>query len=324
MEMVYMKNLPDADITKMLSAIKGRNEMLYDAIYDVLDSVQGVRKDILAYFAEHAGEFGQTKEHFDILSLLIERNEFTAEWYSWLNEYLRSEPHIRIDDIGILLNEAVEKNISLDELKAIVEGKESLVEVFPMLKKEENDAEGQQIPKYDEDATCVVAEVSDGLEPLENNGIVLPQKENSLRTVRENEPYFGLLNDMLTVMSGAGHGEKDSVINVQDNLNQISAKFQSALKELSAYSTEIVREWEKDRDEMERQKALYHIYQNIIHNQQRKINEMRNEINRLNVLRKAEKKRAQGREALNQKITELQLLATDIERNGSYEYLSGE
>lgn len=325
MEMVYMKNIPDADITEMLSSIKEKNGMLYDTIYDVLNSanMQGIRKDVLSYLAIHAGEFNETKEHSYMLSLLIGRSEFSAEWYSWLNEYISSEVHISIDDMGILLNEAVEKNISLEELKIIVKGKESLVEVFPILEKEGNNAEGQPVPAYNEDAAV---EVSGGPEPVDNNGIIPAQEQNSqkLRMVGEKGPYLGVLNDMLTVMSGAGHGEKDSVLNVQDNLNQIAAKFQSALTELSAYSTEIVRGWEKDRDEMERQKALYHLYQNIIHNQQMKINEMRNEISKLNALRQAERKKARGREALNQKITELQMLATDIERNDSYGYLSGE
>lgn len=53
-------------------------------------------------------------------------------------------------------------------------------------------------------------------------------------------------------------------------------------------------------------------------------NEMRNEINRLNALRQAEEKKARERKALSQKITELQMFATDIERNDSYRYLSGE
>lgn len=51
---------------------------------------------------------------------------------------------------------------------------------------------------------------------------------------------------------------------------------------------------------------------------------MRNEINRLNALRQAEEKKARERKALSQKITELQMFATDIERNDSYRYLSGE
>lgn len=322
MEMVYMKNLSDADITKMLSSIKEKNGMLYDVVYDVLNSpnMQGIRKDVLAYLATHGDE---TIEDSYILSFLIGRREFSAEWYSWLKEYMESEMHIRIDDIGILLNEAVERNISLEELKVIVKGKESLVEVFPMLEREGNDTGEQAIAGCDEDDVYAAAEVSEGLEAAAQNGNI-PAQEQNIHGADGREPYFGVLNDMLTVMSGAGQEEKTSVLSVQDNLNQIAAKFQSALTELSTCSTEIVRGWEKDRGRIERQTALYHLYQNIIRSQQMKINEMRNEINRLNALRKAEEKKARERKALSQKITELQMFATDIERNDSYRYLSGE
>lgn len=318
MEMIYMRNLPDADVTKMLSAVKEKNAMLYDVIYDVLSSKKtaGIRKDVLSYFAGHADEFMNTQEYSYVLSLLMGKR-VSAEWYSWLNQYLSSEVHIGLDDMGILLDEVIEKNISLERVKVILDGKEDLVQVYSLFEEENADA-GVHL-EDNEDTVKYEMATENG---FKGSSIVSPEEGRQLHShsIAGKEPYSEMLGDILTVMSGADYEKRSSVFDVQENFNTILEKFQMAVAELSTHSTNIIREWEKDKDEIGRQKALYHLYQNIIRNQQMKINNLQDEINRLNSLRQEEAKKAQGREALNQKITELQMLAANIEKGDEYGY----
>jgi dsDNA-specific endonuclease/ATPase MutS2 len=99
---------------------------------------------------------------------------------------------------------------------------------------------------------------------------------------------------------------------VQDNINAILAKFQVTVSELTSYATNIVRDWEKDKEEIERLKALNEIQQKVISNQQTKINEMRNQLVRTNEKLQAVKLSEMKSEAIKQKISELDSLASEI------------
>lgn len=118
---------------------------------------------------------------------------------------------------------------------------------------------------------------------------------------------------------------KQNVIIDSDNLNKIVAKFQLAASELAAYSSEVVHEVENDKEEIKRLNALLNLQQRVMSSQQNKINEMRGEIVRLNTRIQNAERTEMRREAINQKISELQSLTLNERKDSenAYSYLEG-
>ena len=118
-----------------------------------------------------------------------------------------------------------------------------------------------------------------------------------------------MFENLLVAMS---HGNKTmdmSVIRVQEEFNKIVAKLQVDLTELTSYVTQVVREWEGDKEEIGRLNALTKIQQKVMSNQQQRINELQGKILRQeNRIREAEKFEMQ-QAAIQRKITELGSLA---------------
>ena len=134
--------------------------------------------------------------------------------------------------------------------------------------------------------------------------VVEEMEEDTSKTDMEE-----MFENLLVAMS---HGNKTmdmSVIRVQEEFNKIVAKLQVDLTELTSYVTQVVREWEGDKEEIGRLNALTKIQQKVMSNQQQRINELQGKILRQeNRIREAEKFEMQ-QAAIQRKITELGSLA---------------
>lgn len=141
---------------------------------------------------------------------------------------------------------------------------------------------------------------------------------------QEDSGYAEMFNSLITVMSIKKDGD-NSARTVSDNLNKIVAKFQLAASELAAYSSEVVHEVENDKEEIKRLNALLNLQQRVMSSQQNKINEMRGEIVRLNTRIQNAERTEMRREAINQKISELQSLTLNERKDSenAYSYLEG-
>ena len=304
-KVICYDDLEKEEIVGYLNTIKEKNATVYNAIYNVLQNNKstGIREDVLKYFSINAESFSKEQEYAFHMAFLIENERLSPKWYEWINDSLISKGTVPLADIMVALNVIIEKDMPLEGAKSLfAENENDVLKILQTVEDyETNEESGRDSEDIDNKSSAVpvVSEES-------KNAITLEAFEGDLRRTSS-------LDDLLNVMNIKGRGAICSVLDVQDGFNKILAKYQLAFTELSSYSTEIIREWEKDKDEIERFNSLYAVYQKMIGRQQRKINEQANEIARLkSVIEDAEKK-ALKRESIIKKITELQLSAQGLQ-----------
>lgn len=297
-------DLEEVEISGHINTIKEKNPIMYNAIYNVLQSngAASIREDVLKYFSMNAEKLPQEQEYAFHMAFLLENKRLSPEWYEWINDSFISKGTVPLADIMVALNAIIEKDMALEDAKKLFNENDN--DVLLILQTVVDYETNESLGVGDEgiinksSAVPVVSETS-------KNALIPESLEGDLQRTSS-------LDDILNVMNIKGRGAICSVLDVQDGFNKILAKYQLAFTELSSYSTEVIREWEKDKDEIERFNSLYAIYQKMIGRQQKKINEQENEIARLkSVIQDAEKK-ALKREAIIKKITELQLSAQGL------------
>lgn len=300
---VFIDELLDGELFQCMEMIKEHNSILYNTLYDNLKNhTVGIRDDVLKYLSENVNQLITGSEYAFHIANLAMNPKVAVGWYAMLNNVVKESP-ISLDDLMVVINQMVEKGMSLDEAVEILDKEDTdIVKMFELVEKYQNPALLTQEESNEADNKEIKAESKDmgKMEPAE------------VKEVGQSSEYVALFDDLLTVMSTKGGGSACSVLDIQEHLNRILAKFQVALTEITAYSTDIIREWEKDKDEIKRMKALYAIYQNLMRRQQSKINELQNENLRLQAVIEEAEKKAMNRRELSEKISELQMLADSV------------
>lgn len=309
-EIIYLKDIEKLEIAKILDTIKEKNDGMYDALLSHLRSegTSGIRDDVLKFIANHIEEFKTDENYLYNIAALVGNAKVTPDHLSWAVSYFNNENLISIDDFMIIFSEAIEKDMPLSVIQKCykdagnneVQLYEKIVSYSGEEKKEEetedNVAGESASDEKTEDKKLELANVSaDVVEEME--------KDTSKTDMEE------MFENLLVAMS---HGNKTmdmSVIRVQEEFNKIVAKLQVDLTELTSYVTQVVREWEGDKEEIGRLNALTKIQQKVMSNQQQRINELQGKILRQeNRIREAEKFEMQ-QAAIQRKITELGSLA---------------
>lgn len=309
-EIIYLKDIEKLEIAKILDTIKEKNDGMYDALLSHLRSegTSGIRDDVLKFIANHIEEFKTDENYLYNIAALVGNAKVTPDHLSWAVSYFNNENLISIDDFMIIFSEAIEKDMPLSVIQKCykdagnneVQLYEKIVSYSGEEKKEEetedNVAGESASDEKTEDKKLELANVS--------ADVVEEMEEDTSKTDMEE-----MFENLLVAMS---HGNKTmdmSVIRVQEEFNKIVAKLQVDLTELTSYVTQVVREWEGDKEEIGRLNALSKIQQKVMSNQQQRINELQGKILRQeNRIREAEKFEMQ-QAAIQRKITELGSLA---------------
>lgn len=309
-EIIYLKDIEKLEIAKILDTIKEKNDGMYDALLSHLRSegTSGIRDDVLKFIANHIEEFKTDENYLYNIAALVGNAKVTPDHLSWAVSYFNNENLISIDDFMIIFSEAIEKDMPLSVIQKCykdagnneVQLYEKIVSYSGEEKKEEetedNVAGESASDEKTEDKKLELANVS--------ADVVEEMEEDTSKTDMEE-----MFENLLVAMS---HGNKTmdmSVIRVQEEFNKIVAKLQVDLTELTSYVTQVVREWEGDKEEIGRLNALTKIQQKVMSNQQQRINELQGKILRQeNRIREAEKFEMQ-QAAIQRKITELGSLA---------------
>lgn len=307
---IYFKDIEKPEITEILDTIKKKNDGMYDALLSHLRSegTSGIRDDILKFIANHIEEFKTDENYLYNIAALVGNAKVTPDHMSWAVSYFNNENLISIDDFMIIFSEAIEKDMPLSVIqKCYKDAGNNEVQLYEKIvsyggeekKKEEtedNVAGESASDEKTEDKKLELANVS--------ADVVEEMEEDTSKTDMEE-----MFENLLVAMS---HGNKTmdmSVIRVQEGFNKIVAKLQVDLTELTSYVTQVVREWEGDKEEIGRLNALTKIQQKVMSNQQQRINELQGKILRQeNRIREAEKFEMQ-QAAIQRKITELGSLA---------------
>lgn len=308
-----------SDVSDIFSKLEQNNKSLYRFVCSNLqkDASLGVREDVLQYISGVAEQFGTDQRFLFQIAGFMNNLKITPEHLEWVDSFLKQNTAVDVDDFSVVFIEAVEKDIPLQQIKKLFGSEtdqlliyQKIVDYEPGTFNETADAESNN----DVNFLLEIPKQEDGAEKIED-------KECDKQ---EDSGYAEMFNSLITVMSIKNDGD-NSARTVSDNLNKIVAKFQLAASELAAYSSEVVHEVENDKEEIKRLNALLNLQQRVMSSQQNKINEMRGEIVRLNTRIQNAERTEMRREAINQKISELQSLTLNERKDSenAYSYLEG-
>lgn len=318
---IYLKDKNMSDVSDIFSKLEQNNKALYRFVCSNLqkDASLGVREDVLQYISGVAEQFGTDQGFLFQIAGFMNNLKITPEHLEWVNSFLKKNTAVDVDDFSVVFIEAVEKDIPLQQIKKLFGSETDQILIYQKIvdyEPETFNETADEVPESDNDVNSLleIPKQEDGAEKIDD-------KECDKQ---EDSGYAEMFNSLITVMSIKNDGD-NSARTVSDNLNKIVAKLQLAASELAAYSSEVVHEVENDKEEIKRLNALLNLQQRVMSSQQNKINEMRGEIVRLNTRIQNAERTEMRREAINQKISELQSLTLNERKDSenAYSYLEG-
>lgn len=317
---IYLKDKNMPDISDIFSKLEQNNKSLYRFICSNLqkDASLGVREDVLQYISGVAEQFGTDQRLLFQIAGFMVNLKITPDHLEWVDSFLKKNTAVDVDDFSVVFIEAVEKDIPLQQIKKLFGSETDQLLIYQKIVDYE--------PENGDESADKVSENHNDANPV----LEISKKENEVEKIedrddkQEDSGYAEMFNNLITVMSIKNDGD-NSARTISDNLNKIVAKLQLAASELAAYSSEVVHEVENDKEEIKRLNALLNLQQRVMSSQQNKINEMRGEIVRLNTRIQNAERTELRREAINQKISELQSLTLNERKDSenAYSYLEG-
>lgn len=292
----------------LLNEIKSKNHLLFSFIEELLlkNSSQGIREDVFRYLSANAEHIGNKKDELNyeyFISNMTLDISMGPEWYEWFDEYFDRENHLDTDDFAYLINESyTERKIPLKDLKDLFnKGQNDVLAILDMIIQYVPDPVIDDMTKAEPDNSSTI----------EHNQIIVEDAHTSGGT--EHYGYVEMFDNLLSVMSYKGT-EETSIAGVQNEMNKVLAKFQLATTEMSTLVVEMLKNWEKDKDELKKMKSLYSIQQNLLASQQHTISNLKMDIVKLkNRLSETEKSDLQ-RISLNNKLLEIQGLMSELSK----------
>lgn len=312
--MVGVGDIIKDDIKVILDEIQEKNETLHDAVL-VKIKITGIRYDVLCALNEYADAVGAEDSFIFQMSALMENEDISPEWFEWLINYHKSVNKLDMGDIIILISSAIDNGVEYDVFKSFFENNDNadIFEIYGLMddfingrdtdkKKDGNELSGIE-------AGAPFSEVA----PIDNSAL---QNRSGAQGALSNPA--NVFDNLLSVITTGRDMKFESIAPVQENFMDMLQRIEAVSKDLSLYCNNVVREWESDKVQIERLKALYRLQQRILASQQEKINNMNDEIVRLqSIVRNAERSEMR-REQINQKISELQNLAEKFPENVAF------
>lgn len=299
---VYFKDKDEESVAGFFRTIEKENFKLSQFLMESLkkDSSIGIRDDVLKYVSENAATFGENQSYLFNIVNFLNNLKMTVDHLAWVNDFFgkNAENRFSIDDFAIAFTEAVEHDIPLAKIKEFFSSEEDELNIY------------EKVISYVPDPDLPEESI------MEPGGEVLKKEDEKEYAVSKSEEpgYADIFGNLITALGIKGDSS-ESLHTVNDNLNKIAAKFQLATSEFSVYASEIVHEMETDKKEIERLTALMNLQQRMMASQQNKINELRNEIAKLSCKLQDAERTEMRREAINQKICELQNLTLNDRKN---------
>lgn len=291
---IFMRDFDDPesqDIQNYLDTIRDKNEQLYKRLLRILkrSDFTGMRKDVLQCLADNADSIAEDSQFvFHLLSLIDDRR-ITPDYYIWLIEYCKNTT-IDISDIMASLSVAIDNGMPLHDIQECFENDDFLI-VFERIEKYSVSG----MPEDDRDVDVNESDIKEVSLPL--------QKDNN-----EDNSLVSVFGDLLTIMTMGKRSEESEIASVRERFDEIVSALRQNVNNASSFFGGIIHEWDMDKEEILRLKAIYNIQQRALSKQHQKIYEAEQEISRLRVaLQEAEKRELQY-ETINKKVREIQTL----------------
>jgi hypothetical protein len=317
---IYLKNRNDSEFAGIFDDIENGNAELYNFLLAELRSPNvGIKEDVLYCIKDHAPDFGTDKAFLHCVVEFASNDRMTPDFLIWINSFIQKNRSYPVDDFDVAVSAAIDVNIPFVKIKDMFEsGKYDETEILYAIQDYEPSGE-------DVAANETLSYQVDDAEPVESGekdtsdyskgyeGTVAPYYSAEKQAVSNkndiDNSYNEMINSLITVMLPKNDGAAREIDN---NLHSILAKFQLALTELQSYASEIKNELDKKDEEIKRQNALLKIQEKLITSHQNKINEQKAVIDELNAKIHTAERTEMQREAINQKINELQNLTIGV------------
>ena len=295
--MVTEKMINDEEIKVLLDRISEDNDALHESIMRKLRTGVSVRRDVLEYLSENAADIDCGDEYLFNFSTLMEDPEISPEWYGFLNNYHKNINKIGVGDLMIIINGAIQQNISFERFEALFD--EDATDVYAIFSRiHGTGADEEKIIDAVDNTDKEKIEVADFREG--------ELRENDSEDIKRDSPVH-VFDNLIQVIT-AGREREENIQSIQNRFNEYVNGLQGYVRDLSVFMNNVVRDWENDKIEIERLKALYEIERRLLSGQQEKIATLQNEIDVLNTKLRAAEKSEIRRQEIDKKLSELQTL----------------
>lgn len=304
----------------ILKAIKGENATLYYCLMENIskNKTVGIREDVLMMIAQNVGRIS-TFLHDDIgrityFALLTNNSGIGAEWYEWMLAQDNWITAMGMDNFFILIGEIQEHNISLESFEKIYSPEDDFADILGKINVyQDEQIEEHTVADYQEEAQpdSESENLSDNI--TENEAAEVAEAVQSEISTEQNpmsreQEVSNIFGNLLTVMS---EDNAKNTISMQNELAQIIANFQTSYNQISTFAYDLIHQWNSDRQEMERLKALFQLQQQVLSSQTMKINELRNLLDQKDNEIKKSVQRELKQEEISKKIMELKSLSEE-------------
>ena len=227
----------------------------------------------------------------------MEDPEISPEWYGFLNNYHKNINKIGVGDLMIIINGAIQQNISFERFEALFD--EDATDVYAIFSRiHGTGADEEKIIDAVDNTDKEKIEVADFREG--------ELRENDSEDIKRDSPVH-VFDNLIQVIT-AGREREENIQSIQNRFNEYVNGLQGYVRDLSVFMNNVVRDWENDKIEIERLKALYEIERRLLSGQQEKIATLQNEIDVLNTKLRAAEKSEIRRQEIDKKLSELQTL----------------
>lgn len=293
--LIVMKDLEDAELQRQMDTIKEKNTLLYKNIMRCLkkEDFKGLRDDVLQCLAENADKFQDEKNVETVFQIddLIKDQRIKPEDYEWLIAYWNSST-LATSVVIVLFMMAVDKKMSLEEIKPCFESDDEMA-IFERI-------ESYVCDEQPESGVTAVANME--------NGTIQVREES--RQNKDENGIVSVFSDLLTVMSSGKQQDNNDTVLYQKKFTELMTCLQNNVNEVNVFVGEIIHEWEKDKEEVRRLRAIYNIQQSALARQQQNLYEAEEEISRLQAAVRDAEKMELHYETISQKVEEIQKLTT--------------
>lgn len=293
-----------------LNSLKKSNNNLYQFVKESTKEsyFSGIREDVFEYILEHASEF---PDDFDLaysIAQFINNRSMDVSWYEFLNEKNEEIVNkIPLVDFCYIMTEAVDKNISFSVFNSLYE--KHMDDPLNMVEDIDNysaEVSNDSFNESSDDNSPTKDDVASITYNDDNNEISEHVEGNVEIPAYNREPeYADMFNDILNIMSDKHDDERFS----------LQEKMQNSMSEFSVMLSTVFRLWDNDRKELDRLASLYKLQQRVLYTQQKKINEMRYDIENLQFRLNEAGKNEAKREEMKKKISEMQeLMYSEVDK----------
>lgn len=311
--MLYKKDLETPEYVAILKNIFDADGMLYDGIMSNINAnpVVGIRDDVLRLIQERVNEVRRFAKDSSTLAWFIRQtNNSTvgSDWYAWILDHATWIEEMSIDNFSVLFDQILEFQLSVEDFTELYEESNDFYDLLTAIQNFDTEKYADEKPAEQEDDAEdkeVVASFQDEtVEKQKSNEIVHAQ---SVKPEVKEPDVSHIFDNILTVMSK--DDANASSLSMQNKLSSMLSNLQDNITELSNFAYEMIHNWNNERQEMERMRALFQLQQQVLASQSTKLNEMRNLLNQKDEEIRESMQRDMEHEELAKKIAELNSLS---------------